>query len=210
MAIPPGSLEIQGATVLLRPFGSTDMAWLKRFLESPAVHQLFWSHSEADVAAGGKPGGGKGGRQSAARKDKSLPPVDWTGLMQWYRSVAADPDSTLLAVTTWSGHLLGYLLLQEIDKSAGRARLEIFFGDRQLWGRGYEEDALRTLLRYAFSSLGLSELRLVLPKSETADTAWLTTVAERSGFIKEVTAAREVWVARASVAAATAAAEGSE
>lgn len=195
MAIPPGSLEIQGATVLLRPFSPTDLVWLKRFLESPAVRQLFGSEWVSDSERRGQP-------------------VDWTALMEWYRKVASDPSSLLLAVTTWSGHLLGYLLLREIDRQAGRARLEAFFGDRQLWARGYEEDALQTLQRYAFSSLGLAELQLILPVSETVDAAWLAVAAERSGFTKATATgaagSREIWMARAAAGGNAPSAGGSQ
>ncbi|MBE3577634.1 MAG: GNAT family N-acetyltransferase [Limnochordales bacterium] len=209
MAIPRGSLEIQGATVLLRPFSVTDLAWLKRFLESPQVRQLFGSGQlgPGPAPAGSRTGAGSSELRRGVRKSRDLLPVDWPALTQWYRQIVNDPDSLLLAVTTWSGHLLGYLLLRDIDRLVGRARLEVFFGDRQLWGRGYEEDALQTLLRYAFSSLGLAELQLILPASEAADAAWLAACAARSGFAKATGegatgnncpgSGRELWVAEA-------------
>ncbi len=56
--------------------------------------------------------------------------------------------------------LVGGLSLDVIDWSMRDSFVGIFIGEREHWGKGYGTDAMRTLLRYAFTELNLWRVSL--------------------------------------------------
>ena len=54
--------------------------------------------------------------------------------------------------------LIGYLQLALIDREEKRADVGIVIGERQMWGRGIGSTALRILLDYAFTVVGLEKV----------------------------------------------------
>jgi len=55
---------------------------------------------------------------------------------------------------------IGNCALYQIDRDAGEAQLGITIGERDYWCKGYGEDAVKVLSRYAFEQIGLQRLRL--------------------------------------------------
>lgn len=55
---------------------------------------------------------------------------------------------------------IGNIGLMSIDWVSGTAELGIFIGKKEYWGKGYGQDAIRTLLRFAFSQLRLRKVFL--------------------------------------------------
>ncbi|HHV55250.1 MAG TPA: hypothetical protein GXX55_07375 [Firmicutes bacterium] len=223
MAVPKSALEVQGELVLLRSFAVTDLPWLKRYLEDAEVIGLFHPHHAPNLGSAAAGGVLRRGRRRRAEEAARLPVIEWADLMGWFQAVRDDRRALLFAATTWTGHLLGYLLLYDLpepssepdlerrDVTSGerKARLEFLFADRTLWARGYEQDALKTLQRYAFSSLGLTEIRLPFPPAWAERAPWLRAALEESGFHPAPAPAlpgpgrdaeAAVWVARASQA----------
>ena len=100
---------------------------------------------------------------------------------RWLRFDAAKPISTSLedflalyeddlahptpfrrtfAVDDMEGRHIGNVMFYNIDVLKGEAEIGITIGDRRYWSRGYGTDALRTLVRYIFTSTALTRLYL--------------------------------------------------
>jgi RimJ/RimL family protein N-acetyltransferase len=56
--------------------------------------------------------------------------------------------------------LLGFVELGELDWTNSEAWVGIGLGERDAWGRGYGTDAMRLMLRYAFTELNLHRVSL--------------------------------------------------
>lgn len=56
--------------------------------------------------------------------------------------------------------LIGYIILFALSWSHGDAELGIGLGERAYWGQGYGTDAVRVMLRYAFTELNLRRVTL--------------------------------------------------
>jgi RimJ/RimL family protein N-acetyltransferase len=77
--------------------------------------------------------------------------------------------------------LIGFVALSHIRWNNGDAMLSISIGDRAYWGRGYGTDAVRVLLRFAFTELNLHRVTLgVFEYNERARRAY-----EKAGFVVE-------------------------
>jgi len=55
---------------------------------------------------------------------------------------------------------IGFIGLEDIQWTHGDAVLAVGLGEREYWGRGYGTDALRVMLRYAFTELNLHRVTL--------------------------------------------------
>lgn len=84
------------------------------------------------------------------------------------------------------GQPIGYTNLFELHPVHRRAEVSLMIGDKSRWGKGYATEALRTLLRHAFTStdeggLGLHKVYLeVFAENTPARRAYL-----RCGFVEE-------------------------
>ena len=89
-------------------------------------------------------------------------PVSRKSEEEWLdRAAKADnPSDQILAVETKDGTYIGQVGLHKIDYISGIAELGIVIGRKDYWGQGYGSDALRTLIRFAFSQLRLRKLLL--------------------------------------------------
>jgi RimJ/RimL family protein N-acetyltransferase len=61
-----------------------------------------------------------------------------------------------------SDTLIGFIGLFDLYKAHGDALVAIALGERKSWGNGYGTDAMRVLLRYAFSELNLRRVGLIV------------------------------------------------
>lgn len=79
------------------------------------------------------------------------------------------------------GLCIGGIRLHSIAETDRRARLAIGIFDRRFWSHGYGTEAIRLLLAYAFSTMGLHRVDLrVLAYNTRAIRAY-----EKCGFIRE-------------------------
>jgi RimJ/RimL family protein N-acetyltransferase len=75
-----------------------------------------------------------------------------------------EKDTTFAFVihTLEDGRLIGEIGLDGIRWTHGEAFVGIGLGDREDWGKGYGTDAMRILLRYAFTELNLHRVALTV------------------------------------------------
>lgn len=93
------------------------------------------------------------------------------------------PGVFFLIRTNEEERLIGFLGLFGIQPSHGEAWLAIGIGERQDWGKGYGSDAVRIILRYAFTELNLHRVSLnVLSYNRRAVRSY-----EKAGFRLEGT-----------------------
>ena len=82
-------------------------------------------------------------------------------LAQSVSSYSQKADIQMFAIrTNKENRHIGNCALYHIDLAKGEAQLGITIGERDCWGKGYGEDAVKVLSRYAFTKLGLIILRL--------------------------------------------------
>lgn len=97
----------------------------------------------------------------------SDPPRLWSEvkLKEWMEKDLAEPDSNeyFFSIRTLEEqHLIGFIGLFSRDWHHGDAWVGIGIGDREYWGRGYGTDAMQVIQRYAFETLNLRRLTLVV------------------------------------------------
>ncbi len=77
--------------------------------------------------------------------------------------------------------LIGFVALDGLNWAHGDSFIGIGIGDRAYWGKGYGTDAMRVLLRYAFTELNLHRLSLnVFSYNQRAIRSY-----EKAGFVVE-------------------------
>jgi RimJ/RimL family protein N-acetyltransferase len=75
----------------------------------------------------------------------------------------ASLDNFFFAIrTTESDTLIGFIGLFDLFMQHGDTLVAIALGERQYWGKGYGTDAMRIMLRYAFSELNLRRAGLIV------------------------------------------------
>lgn len=100
---------------------------------------------------------------------------------EWYEEMREDPTRVVWCIETGEGRPIGNLGLHGIDEGQGRAMLGISIGERGEWGRGYGTEAIRRVLRYAFTELGLRRVALEVDQ----DNERAIRCYEKSGFTQE-------------------------
>jgi RimJ/RimL family protein N-acetyltransferase len=64
--------------------------------------------------------------------------------------------------TIQEDRLIGFIYLVGVSWTHGDTWMGIGLGDREYWGKGYGTDAIRVILRYAFTELNLRRVTLVV------------------------------------------------
>jgi RimJ/RimL family protein N-acetyltransferase len=100
---------------------------------------------------------------------------------EWYQDMRGDPAQVIWCIETEEGQPIGNLGLHAIDETHGRATLGIAICEKGFWGRGYGTEAIRQVLRYAFTELGLR--RVALGTDE--DNVRGIRCYEKCGFVQE-------------------------
>lgn len=102
---------------------------------------------------------------------------------EWIRRKAAYAQTEIqLAICLTEGDQhIGNIHLTDIDWVARHAGVGIFIGEEEHWSKGYGQQAMRLILRHAFSDLGLRRVYLtVLDDNPRAIRAY-----EKCGFVVE-------------------------
>ena len=71
-------------------------------------------------------------------------------------------DPMNLIIETKAGKPIGTIQLYNFDELNQSCKLGIRIGDREYWGKGYGEDAINTILKYAFYKLDIYRVSLKL------------------------------------------------
>lgn len=89
-------------------------------------------------------------------------PVSRKSQEEWLATAiqSAGSNDKVLVIETKDGVYIGQVGLKQIDYVSGVAELGIVIGRKDYWGKGYGSDAIRTLLRFAFSQLRLRKIIL--------------------------------------------------
>ena len=80
------------------------------------------------------------------------------------------------------GRLLGFVRIEWIEWTHGTGNLKLAIGDPAERGKGYGSEAMRLILRYAFSELNLYRLTAILG----ADNIKAFDFLQKFGFVEEV------------------------
>ncbi len=78
----------------------------------------------------------------------------------WFAENIPSRDYRLFAILDEAGQVIGDLELDHISWRRGEAELRIRIGEKAYWNKGYGTDAVRTLLAWAGSRLGLRHVYL--------------------------------------------------
>jgi RimJ/RimL family protein N-acetyltransferase len=89
-------------------------------------------------------------------------PISKEAEEEWIRKIVMqeDPQNHVVVIETLDGIYLGSAGLHKIDMRSGHAEIGIVIGKKEYWSKGYGSDALRTLIKFAFSNLRLRKLYL--------------------------------------------------
>ena len=114
--------------------------------------------------------------------DRSSEPVTLEGCYKWYDDIAQDSTKKLLAIITDDGRShIGNCGLFEIDKRSKKAKLWIYIGEKDHWGKGLGRKALKQLLDLGFQDLDLNRIYLYIVEDNTR----AQKLYESMGFVKE-------------------------
>jgi len=143
---------LEGEKVRLRPVREDDLPHFQRWLNDPDVLQ--WLTLP------------KGPTMEEER--------------EWWEAEQHNPDDILWAIETLDGRLLGDLALRPNPVSRW-ADLGIAIGEKALWSRGYGTDAIRTVLRHAFTEMVLNRVSLTTDEHNSR----ALRCYQKCGFVRE-------------------------
>jgi RimJ/RimL family protein N-acetyltransferase len=126
-----------------------------------------------------------------AHRASNDPPLPWSKarweaqLEEW---TAEEDDTKARFGIEVDGELIGDCQLTGIDHYRGICNLGITLG-RQYWGQGFGQDAVRTLVAYAFRYLNMRKVSLeVLAEDDRAVGAY-----KKAGFVEEGRLRQNAW-----------------
>lgn len=145
--------ELQGKKVTLRPGTNSDIYYLSRWYNDTELNRLAgWSNSKVTL-------------------DKLKYNIA--------RSFGYDPMN--LMIDNEKGKPIGTIQLYDFNEQDRSCKLGIRIGDKDYWGKGYGEDAVKTLLEYAFMKIDIYRVTLkVYEYNERAARCYL-----KCGFLHE-------------------------
>jgi len=107
----------------------------------------------------------------------------------WYEEVRDDPSQMVFAIESEAGQHIGNLSLMHLNWKDRSAELGIVIGDKSQWGKGYAQDAIQTLLAFAFGEMNLNRVYLrVFADHEPAINAY-----RKCGFVEEGRLREEIY-----------------
>jgi UDP-4-amino-4,6-dideoxy-N-acetyl-beta-L-altrosamine N-acetyltransferase len=108
-------------------------------------------------------------------------PLHWANHVAWFERQSKDPSMSMFVVLGDDGKAVGVTGLTDIDLVNRRAEFSLYI-DPDLHGRGLGTRALKTILKYGFSVLGLN---LIWGETFAGNSASRT--FETLGMVKEGT-----------------------
>jgi ribosomal-protein-alanine N-acetyltransferase len=118
-------------------------------------------------------------------RDEYLKPIRFDAVREYVHQVWASEYASFFAVHQLAtGLFVGTVKLNYLNQSGLRNRtadVGVMIGDREQWGKGLATDALHTLCRYAFDTLGVRKLTAGC----VADNDAVAKVFRRIGFREE-------------------------
>lgn len=127
--------ELEGAKVILRPVRPDDLIRRVEWLNDAEIAKLFTGSVPVRIY----------GISDAER---------------WRQTLEADIATVVWSIDAKEGQHIGDVDLHSIDHYYGSAKLTILIGDKGFWNRGYGTDTIKTLLKYAFFEMHLTQVEL--------------------------------------------------
>jgi RimJ/RimL family protein N-acetyltransferase len=152
---------IQGKRVQLRAVEPSDLPDYQRWLNDPEVIRYL----------------------------KIYAPLSMADEEDWHAASRDDPNQMVLAIDAEAGQHIGNLALMHINWKDRTAELGIVIGDKSQWGKGYAQDAIQTLLTFAFSEMNLNRVYLRV----YADHAPAIEAYRKCGFTQEGRLREEIY-----------------
>lgn len=108
----------------------------------------------------------------------------------YWRSSQQNANEQLYSIVTSDSRMhIGSVSLKRIDWRSRNAELSIVLGVRELWGKGYGQDAVQTMCRFAFKQLGLNRIYLYVRADHEAGIR----AYEKAGFKHEGIARQQLY-----------------
>ena len=85
-------------------------------------------------------------------------PLSLEDVENWFIGVSSNPGVKVFSIRTNDGNFIGMIELNNIDWKNRKADLGIILGEKEYWGKGYGEEAMRLLVDFAFKQLNLHRL----------------------------------------------------
>ncbi|NOK62583.1 MAG: Protein N-acetyltransferase, RimJ/RimL family [Chloroflexi bacterium AL-W] len=80
---------------------------------------------------------------------------------EWFASITKDPTIKYFGIVVCEGQqLIGNISLKQINYRHGTAEIGIGIGEKSTWGKGYGSEAIRLMVDYGFTFLGLHSICL--------------------------------------------------
>ncbi|HIP86848.1 MAG TPA: N-acetyltransferase [Anaerolineales bacterium] len=158
MQYDTGGRVIPGKIIRLRPIEREDLPRFVRWFGDPEVRRHISIHIPP----------------SLAQEER------WFERLQ---ERLARNESVVLAIETLEGVHIGNIGLHQINWKDRNAELGIVIGEKEYWDQGYGTDAIRTLLRLAFTEMNLHRVFLRV----NTDNARGIRCYEKCGFRREGT-----------------------
>jgi ribosomal-protein-alanine N-acetyltransferase len=144
-----------GDTTQLRAINETDLPLLVRWMNDPDVRHWLHQSERPDATV-------ETVRVRFGLDQEGLPNLVWM-------------------IETLEGRPVGHIGLLRVDPHSLCTELAISIGETDAWSRGYGTDAIRAILRHAFTDLGLRRIYLYTD----ADNARGIRCYEKCGFVRE-------------------------
>lgn len=107
----------------------------------------------------------------------------------WKRSQQSASEVLYSIVSQAEQKHIGSINLKKIDWRSRHAELGILLGVKEFWGRGYGQDAVQTICRFAFEEMGLHRVYLYVREDHEAGIR----AYEKAGFQIEGRARQQLY-----------------
>lgn len=83
--------------------------------------------------------------------------------LEWFNFInSSGCDIVFAIISKCDGQYIGNCGLHKIDWKEKRCEFGIFIGNKEYWNKGYGTDTLKTVIDFAFFSLGLEKIKLLV------------------------------------------------
>jgi len=107
----------------------------------------------------------------------------------WQKSQQTNSEILYSILTQEDKQHIGSISLQRIDWRSRNAELGVLIGEKEYWSKGYGQDAVRTLCRFAFDEMGLKRIYLFLHSANEGGFR----AYQKVGFKKEGVARQQLY-----------------
>ncbi len=105
----------------------------------------------------------------------------------WFCRITDDPDRLLVGIEV-DGQLLGYGVVEDVDKVNGKCEVGLVVGQANSWGKGIGRAVVAALLGYCFETLDLHRVLAVIARgNERSEALFRSMGFTHEGTLREAT-----------------------